>query len=380
MDFSRSDEQELLIENLHDLLSDVATESYVRECYEKREYPEKVMEALRSSGFYMLGLPEEYGGTPVDMVTYFMAIEEFSRFLPPCGWPRAGSFNEMLVLGTDEQKRLCADLTKEGKIAFSFCISEPGAGSDNNAMTTTATRRNGKVYINGQKTFCTFGAEAPYMLVATRDAEADPRSNVTFWLFPKDLPGITVTPIDKIGWHMATSCDVFFDDVEIEEENMVGPEGAAFPQLKKNFEMERLTNCAMVLGMARTAYEDAASYAASRVQFGKPIGSYQLIQEKLTYMAIMLRNMSDRLYHVAWLHDQGEDIQFESALAKLYCVESAFRVADDAMQIMGGVGWTEDCRISRLWRDIRAYQFTDGTNQIMVHIAGRKIVRDHTPR
>ena len=144
--------------------------------------------------------------------------------------------------------------------------------------------------------------------------------------------------------------------------------------------MERLTNCAMALGMARTAYEDAASYASSRVQFGKPIGSYQLIQEKLAYMALMLRNMSDRLYYAAWLHDQGQDIQFESALAKLYCVESAFKIVDDAMQILGGVGWTEDCRVSRLWRDIRAYQFTDGTNQIMVHIAGRKIVKDHAPR
>lgn len=380
MDFSRSDEQELLIENLHSLLSEVAPESYIKACYEDRTYPSKVMDALQESGFYLLGLPEEYGGTPLDTVTYFMAIEEFSRFLPPCGWPRAGSFNEMLVLGSDEQKRLCAELTKQGKIAFSFCISEPGAGSDNNAMTTTATRRNGKVYIRGQKTFCTFGVEAPYMLVATRDVEADSRANTTFWLFPKDLPGVTVTPIDKIGWHMASSCDAFFDDVEIREDDMVGPEGGAFPQLKKNFEMERLTNCAMVLGMARTAYEDAAAYAASRVQFGKTIGSYQLIQEKLTYMAIMLRNMSDRLYHVAWLRDQGEDIQFESALAKLYCVESAFKIADDAMQIMGGVGWTEDCRISRIWRDIRAYQFTDGTNQIMIHIAGRKIVKDHMPR
>lgn len=102
MDFSRSDEQELLIENLHSLLSEVAPESYIKACYEDRTYPSKVMDALQESGFYLLGLPEEYGGTPLDTVTYFMAIEEFSRFLPPCGWPRAGSFNEMLVLGSDE--------------------------------------------------------------------------------------------------------------------------------------------------------------------------------------------------------------------------------------------------------------------------------------
>lgn len=379
-DWALTDEQELFIGGLHQLLSEVATESYIKECYERYEYPHKVMDALRENGFYLLGLPEEYGGTPVDMVTYFMAIEEFSKFLPPCGWPRAGSFNEMLILGSDEQKRICADLTKQGKIAFSFCISEPGAGSDNNSMTTTATRKNGKVYINGQKTFCTFGQEAPYMLVATRDFDADPRSNITFWFFPKDLPGITVQPINKIGWHMGTSCDVFFDNVEIDESDMVGPEGKAFPQLKKNFEIERLTNCAQVLGMAQTAYEDAASYAASRVQFGKTIGSFQLIQEKLTWMAIKIRNMSDRLYKTAWMLDQGEDIQFESALAKLYCVKSAFEVVDDAMQIMGGIGWTEDCRISRIWRDVRAYQFTDGTNEIMVHIAGRKIVKDHAVR
>ncbi|MGV8057347.1 MAG: acyl-CoA dehydrogenase [Smithellaceae bacterium] len=378
MDFSKTDEQELLIENLRELLTREATEAYIRECDQNHVFPEKVTKALLDNGFYLLGIPEEYGGTPVDNVTYFMAIEEFSRFVPPCGWPRALSFSEMLAIGSEEQKKICIELTKQGEIAFSFAITEPQAGSDSNAMAATATRKNGKVFLNGQKTFITFGQKAPYMLVSTKDPQADPMKSITFWFFPANLPGITVNPLPKIGWHMIDSSEIFLDNVEIEEKDMVGVEGEGFGQLKKNFEMERLTNCAQVLGMASVAFEDAARYANQRVQFGQKIGNYQLIQEKLTCMAIKLENMRNSLYKVAWEKDNDQDIQVSSAMAKLYCVQSAFEIVDDAMQIMGGIGYTEDCRIARLWRDVRAYRFTDGTDQIMIHIAGRALVKKYS--
>jgi len=378
MIIQKTEEQELLLENLQELMSRVCTEDYIRTCEKNHEQPHKLIEALVENGFYMLGLPEEYGGTPLDHLTYFMCVEEVHKIMPPFGWPRALSLNEMLRLGTEEQRKIVADLVKQGNMAFSFAITEPQAGSDDNAITTTATRKNGKVYINGQKTFITGANISPYMLVATKDPNSpDPRKSVSFWFVPADAPGVTIQTLPKIGWLMLPTCEVFLDNVEIEEKDIVGVEGEGFLQLMKCFEMERLTNCAVALGSAQAAFDDAARYANQRVQFGVPIGSFQLIQEKLTYMAIKIENMRNAFYKCAWEKDQGISIQLSSALAKLYCVQSGFEVADDAMQIMGGIGYTEDCRISRIWRDVRVLRMTDGTDQVMIHIAGRALLKKY---
>lgn len=379
MDFKKTEEQELLLESLRELIARECPEEYVKECDEKHEYPERFLKALVDNGFGLLGIPEEYGGTPVDTLTLIMVGEDIARLgAPGYVFGNVLQVDDMLTFGSEEQKKITMEYAKQGKTAFCLGISEPQAGSDNNAIATTYTRKNGKVYINGRKTFITGAMTSPYMLCVARNPEtADPKKAFTMWWVPMNSPGIQVEPLNKIGWWMTNTCEVTLDNVEIEEKDMVGEEGRGFIQLMKNFEIERLLMGAICLGQAECAFEDAARYANQRVQFGVPIGSFQLIQEKLTYMAIKIENMRNMVYKCAWEKDNGISVQISSALAKLYCAQASFEVIDDAMQIMGGIGYTTDHRISRLWRDNRVNRIGGGTDQIMIHIAGRGILKQY---
>ena len=265
----------------------------------------------------------------------------------------------------------------EGKKPFTLGFTEPQAGSDSAAMATTATKRDGKVYINGNKTFNTSADRAPYMLCVCRSGvNESPYKDFSMYLFPMDRPGVAIEKLDKIGNNMCGTYEVHLDDVECEESDLVGEECKGFYQLMKNFEVERLTICAANVGMARCAYDEALRYAAQRMQFGKIIGSFQLVQEKLVDMRIKIENMQNLLYKTAWKKDNGESIMIDSSLVKRYTGQAAFEVIDDAMQIMGGIGYTHDCRISRLWRDQRVYRIMAGTEEIMVHTAGRALIKE----
>lgn len=379
MDFKKTDEQELLLENLRDLLAREGAEEYLRECSQKHQRPDNLLKALADNGFSSLGIPEEYGGTPVDNVTLMLITEEYSKAGGPSCWPYCISVDDMLTFGSEEQKRLTMEHAQKGFIPVSVLISEPGAGSDNNALSTSFTRKNGKVYINGQKTFITGAEEAPYMLVMARDfSQPEPANKaISMWWVPRDAQGVSMKPLPKIGWHMVSSCEVYLDNVEVDDKDLIGVEGQGFMQLMKNFEIERLIVAARTLGYAEAAFEDAVQYANQRIQFGQKIGSFQLIQEKLTYMAIKIENMKNMIYKSAWEKDNGLSVQISSAMAKLYCAQSAFEVIDDAMQILGGIGYTEDHRISRLWRDARAYRIGGGTDQIMIHVVGRALLKKY---
>ena len=244
-------------------------------------------------------------------------------------------------------------------------------------MATTATKRDGKVYINGTKTFNTSADKAPYMLCVARSGiNESPYKDFSMYLFPMDRPGITTSKLSKIGNNMCGTYEVYLQDVECDESDLVGEECKGFYQLMKNFEVERLTICAANVGMARCAYEEALRYAGQREQFGRPIGSFQLIQEKLVDMKIKIENMQNMLYKAAWKKDNGESISIDSSLLKRYTGHAAFEVIDDAMQIMGGIGYTNDCRIARLWRDQRVYRIMAGTEEIMVHTAGRALIKE----
>jgi len=383
MDFKQSEEQELLLENLRELMNRECPESYMRECDEKHLHPTKLCKALVEGGYITLGLPEEYGGLNSDILTQTLVFEEMAK----AGGPAYViisvfvAINDMLEFGNEEQKQITMDAAHNGLPAFSLAITEPQAGSDNSSITTTATRRNGKVYINGHKTFISGTAgldEYPNMLVVTRDLDnPNPYKAMSMWWVPGDAPGLKMERIHKLGGNMRYTFDVYFDNVEIEEDNLIGIENEGFKQLMKNFELERLVQAATSLGYAEAAFEDAARYANQRVQFGKSIGSFQLIQEKITYMAIKLENMRNMVYKTAWEMDNGLSVQISSALTKLYCVQSAFEVIDDAMQIFGGLGYTNDLRIQRFWRDVRVNRIGGGTEQIMIHSSSRAILKNY---
>lgn len=359
------------------IISDIGIGTFVDP---RQQGPREFMRALADNGISMLGVPEEFGGIPADYVTQMLALMEVSK----CGAPaflitNGQCIHSMRRFGSAEQLRKTAESTLEtGDPAYALALTEPGAGSDNNSATTTYTRKNGKVYINGQKTFITGAKEYPYMLVLARDPQPkDPKKAFTLWWVDSSKPGIKINPLHKIGWHMLSTCEVYLDNVEVEESDMVGEEGMGFLNVMYNFEMERLINAARSTGFAECAFEDAARYANQRIAFGKPIGHNQMIQEKLALMAIKIDNMRNMVLKVAWQADQHQSLRTSAALAKLYCARTAMEVIDDAIQIMGGLGYTDEARVSRFWRDVRCERIGGGTDEIMIYVAGRQILKDY---
>lgn len=383
MDFNLTEEQELLLDSLDELMERHCTEDYMRQCDEKHEWPTEFTDALMENGFGLLGVPEEFGGTPVDTLTLMLVSERVCKNGAPIYvYGSACSLVDMIEFGSEEQKEECFEEVMAGRPGFVLGFTEPQAGSDSSALATTFKRKDGKVYLNGHKSFMTNALNSKYMLCLARNADDDPadpskRTSFSMWWFPMDKPGVTIEPLSKIGWNMGNTCEVYLDNVEVEEKDLVGVEGNGFMQAMVNFEVERLLACAQSLGAAECAYEDAVKYATQRVQFGKPIGRNQLIQEHIVEMKMRIENMRAMVYKTAWEIDNDIPVQIDSALAKLYCGRSACEVIDTAMQVMGGIGYTDDCRISRLWRDQRVYRIGAGTDEIMIHIAGRAIQKQY---
>ena len=379
MDFKKTEEQELLLESLRTVMERGNFEDYFKECDKNHEYPQKAVDALVEAGFSTLGIPEEHGGTSTDILTQIMVAEEAHALGYPslCWINFSTEVDDILTFGNEDQQKKVLEYALEGRKPFTLGFTEPQAGSDSAAMSTTATKRDGKVYINGNKTFNTSADRAPFMLCVARSGiNESPYKDFSMYLFPMDRPGVTIEKLDKIGNNMCGTYEVHLDNVECEETDLVGEECKGFYQLMKNFEVERLTICAANVGMARCAYDEAVRYAGVREQFGKTIGSFQLIQEKIVDMKIKIENMQNMLYKTAWKKMNGESIMIDSSLVKRYTGQAAFEVIDDAMQIMGGIGYTHDCRISRLWRDQRVYRIMAGTEEIMVHTAGRALIKE----
>ncbi len=371
MNFSLTDEQELLLESLSELMSSFP-DSYWRSCDEERRLPTEWWDAMVDAGFAFLGIPEEYGGTPVDAVTHMMFIEEVGRL----GGPSYLMHNflrirDMISFGTPEQMQYTLDAAKHSPVSFALGASEPQAGSYSKGITARAEHRNGKVYITGNKTFISHALAVEKMLTVTIDDEG----KMSMWLVPLKAAGVKMSDLHKVGLKSSSTCEVYLDNVEIEESDLVGKEGEGLYQLMENYSYERISIAAQATGMARCAYEDAMSYANQREQFEQPIASFQLIQQKALEMYLKIQNMQNLLYKAAWQLDQGIDDRILPNAAKYYCTRSSFEVIDDAMQIMGGIGYTDDCRISRLWRDARSMRFTGGTDEIMVHVAGRGVLK-----
>ena len=378
MDFRITDEQQLLLESLRELVERGNYDQYFKDCDKAGEFPSKAADAAVEAGFASLGIPEEYGGTPVDLLTQILVtVEAYALGWPSLCWVNHSlAVDDILAFGNADQQKAICELGIKGVKPFTLGFSEPQAGSDSSAITTTLARRDGKMYINGMKTFNTGANRSPYMLCIIRDFENEkPTKDMSMYLLRMDQPGVKMAKLDKIGNNMMHTYEVYLEDVEVDESDLVGVKGRAFYQLMKNFEVERLVSCAANVGMARCAYNDAVKYAGQRMQFGKTIGSFQLIQEKITDMAIKIQNMENMLYSAAWKKDNDISIRIESSLCKRYTGQAAFEVIDDAMQIMGGIGYTHDCRISRLWRDQRVYRIMAGTEEIMVHAAGRELIK-----
>ncbi len=382
MDFSRTDEQELLVESIKEFCSRNLDEQKIRDMYANFGMSDELIKAYLDAGFGLMGIPEDLGGIPCDRVTLGILTEEFAHYAG-CVTPFLNNtlaMCDMIDFGSPEQVQFCMDAYLEtGKPIFSLGFSEPGAGSDNASMSAvTKKQEDGTYKLNGQKTWVTQGDVFPYILVVAKDEDPSPKNpSMSMWLVPLKSEGLSTAPLHKIGQQIMPFCEVYFDDVILTEDMRVGNPGEGFVNLMKNFEMERSLIIAQCLGCAQAAMDDAAAYVSERIAFGKPIAQYQLIQQKLTDMEIALQNTRNLLYHTLWKMDQGESIRIDSALLKRYGAQSCVQVASEAIQIFGGLGYTEDIREGRIWADLRGMEIAGGTDEIMVYIAGRQLAKKY---
>lgn len=269
---------------------------------------------------------------------------------------------------------------ESGRLPFALAITEPSAGSDTMAMQCSVGSVDGQLMLNGSKAFVVNGEYAPHLMVVAIDKDSrskDKYPSLSFWLVPRNLPGITAYPVAKIGQQMLPFANLVFKDVPLKESYRLHSDTrAGFPQLFHIFEISRIMVCAESLGLAEAAMDDATRYAKHRKAFGKYISEFQQIDQMIVDMQVKIENMRSMTYKAAWNIDkQGDNRRLTTALAKRYVPNAATEVASDAMQILGGRGYTEDERVSGIWRDCRGNQISEGTDQIMVRIATPLILR-----
>ena len=376
MDFSLSEDQQLMVDGFTELMRSRPWEKYFQECDETSTYPEEWTSAICELGFDQILLPEENGGLGADWRTLTAAYEALGReggptyvlYQLPC-------WDTVLREGTEEQKEKILSFVGSGKQMLNYAMTEPSAGSSWDDMRTTYTRRDGKVYLNGHKTFITSSKYAPYLVVMARDA--DNMDVYSEWFVDMSLPGITKEPLHKLGLRMDSCCDVYFDNVELREEDLFGTEGNGFRRGVADFDLERFLVALTNYGQAYCAFEDAAKYANQRIQGGQAIARHQLIQLKFADMKVKLTNMRNMLYEIAWKHDTDQLGRGDCSMAKYYCAHAAFEVVDDALQVLAGVGSTGEHRVQRMYRDLRVDRVSGGTDEMMILTAGRAALKDY---
>lgn len=381
MDLNLTDQQTLMKQGIAEWCKSNMPEDKIQEWYKNRGIEQSVAKAWVDAGFGKLGIPEAYGGTPCDKLTLCLAIEELCHGggnIPMA--PNALINFDILEFGTPEQIKDSMDFYfEQGIPKYALAISEPNAGSDNQGMTTYAAKgADGKIHINGTKTWVTNGEWSPGLIVVAKDDDPSrDNKSMSMWLVDTSTPGIRIEKLNKIGMQIAPFCTVHFDDVVVEESALLGDRGMGLYNLMKNFEFERAVLIAELLGEAQAAMDDAVEWVNERQAFGTGIKTFQLVQEHVTDMQIKLSNSRNFLYRTCWKMDNDLPVNNDAAMLKRYAAPALTEVCNDALQLFGGLGFTDQTRVSRLMLDCRGMQIGGGTIEVMVHIAGRGILKEY---
>lgn len=383
MDFALNDYQKSVVATFREFGESVFTPENVFQWRRDQGLPDDVAKGFVSRYF---ALENEQTGGPngVSVMTQTIILEELSRCAGAALPFQNDLFNLQIIghfAGEEVLGRVLDDYRQTGRLMFSLAISEPNAGSDTMGMKTCVETIDGKLVLSGQKTYVNNGEYSPSILVAAIDKDAEGTDKypvLSFWLIPHDLPGIRAVPINKIGQSMVPFASVSFEDVELKPEYRLTGRKTGFRQLFRLLEFGRLFTCASSLGMAQAAMEDAVAHARSREAFGVTVGQFQQVEQMLTDMEINLQTMRAMLYKAAWgIENEIPDKRLCVSLMKRYIPKTATQVASDAMQILGGMGYTEGARVSTIWQDCRGNQIAEGTDQIMVYISAPLIMQKY---
>jgi alkylation response protein AidB-like acyl-CoA dehydrogenase len=350
------------------------------------EFPEKIVEQMKEMGLFGLTIPEEHGGAGMDVMTYALVVAELSR-----GWMSlSGVLNTHFMAayllskhGTDEQKQRWLPRMATGEVRAAYSMSEPGAGSDVQAIKTKAERDGDRYVVNGTKMWVTNGLRAGLVVTLVKtDPEADPPARGMSLLYVEKEPnatefeGITVPPnIAKMGYKGVETTELVFENHRVPVANLLGgEEGKGFYQVMDGIEVGRVNVAGRSVGLATRAFEEAIRYAQVREAFGRPIAKHQAIQFKLAQMGTKLEAARLMLLSAAKKKASGERSDLEAGMAKLFCSEACRDIVEEALRIHGGYGYSAEYTIERLYREAPFLLIGEGTSEIQQVIIARQLL------
>lgn len=378
-----TDEQSQIVETVRKFV-DNEVAPVASELDHRDEYPHALVERMKELGLFGATIPEEYGGIGLDYTTYAMIVEELAR-----GWVSIpGLINSHLMMayivrefGTETQKRHWLPRFASGELRGGLALSEADAGSDVQAIRTTAKRAGDHYVINGAKMWITNARHGnTFALLAKTDPEADPpHRGMSMFIIEKGHPGFKVSrDIPKLGYRGLKTCELVFEDFPVPVENLVGErEGQGFKYVMSALETGRINVAARGVGVVRACFEASIRYAQQRRTFGKPIAEHQLIQEKLADMATNLEAARLLTHSAARAKDRGARVDLEAGMAKLFATEAAMDAALEAMRLHGAVGYTEELPIERYFRDAPLLLIGEGTNEIQKTVIARQLLKKY---
>jgi alkylation response protein AidB-like acyl-CoA dehydrogenase len=379
MNFSFNENQNLISQTVRDF-AERHIRPHVMEWDEAQTFPKELFHEMGKLGFMGILVPEEYGGSGLGYLEYIATLVEISKVDGSIGLSVAAHnslcTNHILQFANQEQKLKWLPKLASGEWIGIWGLTEPNTGSDAGNMKTVAVKDGEYWVINGSKNFITHGKSGDLAVIMTRTGDPGDSHAMTAFVIPKGTPGFTAGKKEnKLGMRASETTELVFSDCRIHESHILGNVGDGFVQALKVLDGGRISIAALSLGIAEGAYEAALAYSKERHQFGNPISSFQGISFKLADMATEIEASRLLIYKAGDMKNKGQNVTKESAMAKYYASETAVKVANDALQIFGGYGYTKDFPAEKFYRDAKLCTIGEGTSEIQKVVIARSILK-----
>jgi butyryl-CoA dehydrogenase len=379
MDFKLKQEHELIRKMVREF-AEKNMRPIAKEIDEKSEFPAETVKKLGELGLMGMDVPQQFGGSGTDTVSYVIAVEELGRICASTAVIM--SVNNSLVcyplnkFCTDEQKEKFLKPLASGQKLGAFGLTEPNAGTDAAGQQTTAVLDGDEWVLNGTKTFITNGSEADTILTFAMTDKSLKHKGISAFIVEKDSPGYhSAPPEHKLGIRASSTSELNYDECRIPKDNLVGNLGDGFKIAMATLDCGRLGIAAQAVGIAQAALEESIEYSKTREQFGKPISKFQAIQWMLADMATEIEASRLLLHSAAYAKDTQERYSVESAMAKLFCAETAMRATTKAVQIHGGYGYTKEYNVERYFRDAKITEIYEGTSEVQRMVISASLLK-----
>jgi alkylation response protein AidB-like acyl-CoA dehydrogenase len=379
MNFDLSENQKMIAQMVRDFAEKEIRPNFM-EWDESQEFPVHVFKKLGELGLMGVFIPEEYGGSGFGYDEYITVVSEISKVCGSIGLSVAAHNSlctgHIYYHGSEEQKKKYLPLLATAEWIGAWGLTETGTGSDAGGMNTTAVLEGNEWVLNGSKNFITHGKSGDVAVIIARTGEKGDSKGMSAFIIEKGTPGFSAGKKEnKMGMRASETCELIFDNCRIPAENLIGEVGKGFQQAMQILDGGRISIGALALGIAKGAYEAAVKYSKEREQFGKPISQFQAIAFKLADMATQIEAAELLLYQASYLKNNKKNLTKESAIAKYYASEVAVTVANEAVQIFGGYGYTKDFPVEKFYRDAKLCTIGEGTSEIQKLVISREILK-----